>query len=114
MAKFEAGADEKDAAAAFLNFLRSEEARQVVADAGFAPSGEGEIPTTEEGSVNAQIQEAFAQLVEADGQVQFVQNATNGLTTTWNSEVQRLVDGATSPEDLLAAVQRQYESELGR
>ena len=109
-----AGADEKDAAAAFLNFLRSEEARQVVADAGFAPSGEGEIPATEEGSVNTQIQEAFAQLVEADGQVQFVQNATNGLTTTWNSEVQRLVDGATSPEDLLAAVQRQYESELGR
>ncbi len=109
-----AGADEKDAAAAFLNFLRSEEARQVVADAGFAPSGEGEIPSTEEGSVNTQIQEAFAQLVEADGQVQFVQNATNGLTTTWNSEVQRLVEGATSPEDLLAAVQRQYESELDR
>ncbi len=109
-----AGADEKDAAAAFLNFLRSEEARQVVADAGFAPSGAGEVPATEEGTVNAQIQEAFAQLVEADGQVQFVQNATNGLTTTWNSEVQRLVEGATSPEDLLAAVQRQYESELGR
>jgi raffinose/stachyose/melibiose transport system substrate-binding protein len=109
-----AGADDKDAAAAFLNFLRSEEARQVVADAGFAPSGEGEIPTTEEGSVKAQIQEAFAQLVEADGQVQFVQNATNGLTTTWNSEAQRLVDGATTPEDMLDAVQRQYESELGR
>ena len=109
-----AGADEKDAAAAFLNFLCSEEARQVVADAGFAPSGAGEVPATEEGTVNAQIQEAFAQLVEADGQVQFVQNATNGLTTTWNSEVQRLVEGATSPEDLLAAVQRQYESELGR
>ncbi|MFE7629306.1 ABC transporter substrate-binding protein [Kocuria sp. NPDC057446] len=109
-----AGSDDKDAAAAFLDFLRSEEARQVVADAGFAPSGEGEIPATEEGSVNAQIQAAFAQLVEADGQVQFVQNATNGLTTTWNSEVQRLVDGATDPEGLLAAVQRQYESELGR
>ncbi|MGQ1838721.1 ABC transporter substrate-binding protein [Kocuria turfanensis] len=109
-----AGSDAKDAAAAFLDFLRSEEARQVVADAGFAPSGEGEVPATEQGSVKAQIQEAFAQLVEADGQVQFVQNATNGLTTTWNSEVQRLVDGATSPEDMLAAVQRQYESELGR
>ncbi|GGG71545.1 sugar ABC transporter substrate-binding protein [Kocuria dechangensis] len=109
-----AGSDAKDAAAAFLDFLRSEEARQVVADAGFAPSGEGEVPTTEEGSVKAQIQEAFARLVEADGQVQFVQNATNGLTTTWNSEVQRLVDGSTTPEDLLGAVQTKYEDELGR
>jgi ABC-type glycerol-3-phosphate transport system substrate-binding protein len=86
----------------------------VVADAGFAPSGEGEVPATEEGSVRAQIQEAFAQLVEADGQVQFVQNATNGLTTTWNSEAQRLVDGATTPEDMLDAVQSKYEDELGR
>lgn len=109
-----AGSDQKNAAAAFLDFLRSDEARQVVADAGFAPSGEGEIPATEQGSLNAQIQEAFAQLVEADGQVQFVQNATNGLTATWNSEVQRLVDGSTSPQDLLSEVQRQYEDELGR
>lgn len=109
-----AGSDDKDAAAAFLDFLRSEEARQVVADAGFAPSGTGEVPTTQEGSVNSQIQQAFAQLVEADGQVQFIQNATNGMTTTLNSEVQRLVDGSTTPEDLLRAVQAKYEDELGR
>ncbi len=109
-----AGSDAKDAAAAFLDFLRSEEARQVVADAGFAPSGTGAVPTTEEGSVKAQIQDSFAQLVEADGQVQFVQNATNGLTTTWNSEAQRLVDGSTTPEDMLTAVQTKYEDELGR
>lgn len=109
-----AGSDDKDAAAAFLDFLRSDEARQVVVDAGFAPSGVGEIPTTEEGSVRAQIQEAFARLIEADGQVQFVQNATNGLTTTWNSEAQRLVDGSTTPEDMLTAVQTKYEDELGR
>lgn len=109
-----AGSDAKDAAAAFLDFLRSEEARQVVADAGFAPSGTGEVPTTEEGSVNSQIQESFAQLVEADGQVQFIQNATNGMTSTLNSEVQRLVDGSTTAEDLLGAVQAKYEDELGR
>lgn len=109
-----AGSDDKDAAAAFLDFLRSEEARQVVADAGFAPSGTGEVPTTEEGSVHSQIQDSFAQLVEADGQVQFIQNATNGMTTTVNSEVQRLVDGSTSPEELLQAVQAKYKDELGR
>jgi ABC-type glycerol-3-phosphate transport system substrate-binding protein len=109
-----AGSDDKDAAAAFLDFLSSDAARQIVADAGFAPSGSGELPETEPGSVHGHIQEAFAQLVEADGQVQFVQNATNGLTATWNAEVQRLLDGATTAEGLLATVQAQYEEELGR
>ncbi|WP_461164445.1 ABC transporter substrate-binding protein [Arthrobacter sp. R4-81] len=109
-----ARADKKDAAAAFLDFMRSGEARQVLVDAGFAPSGTGETPATSQGSVKAQVLEAFTQLVEADGQVQFVQNATNGINSAWNPEVQRLVAGSTTAEALLAAVQKKYEEELGR
>ena len=109
-----ARADQKDAAAAFLDFMRSDEARQIVVDAGFAPSGSGATPVSKPGSVTAEVQEAFAQLVEADGQVQFVQNATNGINAAWNPEIQRLVAGATSAEDLLATVQKKYEEELGR
>lgn len=109
-----ARADEKDAAAAFLNFLLSPEARQVVVDAGFAPSGTGQPPSTEAGSLNAEIQEAFAGLVEADGQVQFVQNATSGINATWLAQTQLLVAGRTAPEAYLEAVQADYEEELGR
>lgn len=109
-----ARADQKDAAAAFLDFLLSPEARQVVVDAGFAPSGSGEPPATDPGSLNAEIQQAFAGLVEADGQVQFVQNATSGINATWLAQTQLLVGGRTSPADYLTAVQADYEDELGR
>ena len=109
-----ARSDEKNAAAAFLDFLRSEQGRQVAVDAGFAPSGSGPAPVTEPGTLGAEIQAAFATLVEADGQVQFVQNATNGMSGTWLPQVQMLVAGRTTPDDLMAAVQSAYEQDLAR
>lgn len=109
-----AGSDQKDAAAAFLDFLLTVEARQVLVDQGFAPSGAGEAPQTEAGSLNEAIQTAFADLVEADGQVQFVQDATSGINTTWTAQTQLLFEGRTTPEEYLAAIQADYEEELGR
>ncbi|WP_313555407.1 ABC transporter substrate-binding protein [Miniimonas arenae] len=109
-----AKSEHKDAAAAFLNFLVSDEARAILVENGFAPSGSGDAPATEAGSLNESVQSAFAALVEADGQVQFVQNATNGITQTWNAESQNLFGGKTTPEALLTSVQSSYEEELGR
>lgn len=109
-----AGSDEKDAAAAFLDFLRSDRGRQVAVDAGFAPSGVGAPPMIEPGTLGAEIQAAFATLVATDGQVQFVQNATNGMAGTWLPQVQMLVADKTTPADLLAAVQSAYEQDLAR
>jgi len=104
----------KDAAAVFLNFLTSPEARQVMVDFGFAPSGTGDAPTTPDGSLNAEIQAAFAGLVEADGQVQFVQNATSGINAIWLAQTQLLIEARTTPQDYLAAVQAAYQEQLGR
>lgn len=109
-----AGSDDKDAAAAFLDFLLSEEARQVLVDRGFAPSGTGEAPRTEPGSLGEEIQTAFADLVEDDGQVQFVQDATSGINAAWLAQTQLLFDGRTTPEEYLAAIQAEYDDELGR
>ncbi|MFD7011466.1 ABC transporter substrate-binding protein [Rhodococcus jostii] len=109
-----AGSDEKNAAAAFLDFLRSDAARQVAVDAGFAPSGIGEVPATEPGTLGAQIQAAFGRLVATDGQVQFVQNATNGMSGTWLPQVQMLAAGRTTPGQMMAAVQSAYEQDLVR
>lgn len=109
-----ARSDQKDAAAAFLNFLLSPEARQVLVDNGFAPSGTGDAPSTEPGSLNESIQSAFADLVEADGQVQFVQDATSGINTVWNQQTQLLFDARVTPADYLANIQAAYEEQLGR
>lgn len=107
-----ARSDQKNAAAAFLDFLTSPEARQIVVDTGAGPSGTGTAPTTEPGSLKAQVQEAFATLVEADGQVQFVQNATSGINADWIAQTQQLVAGRVSPADYLANIQSAYEEDL--
>lgn len=107
-----AKAKNKDAAAAFLNFLVSEEARQIVAANGFAPSGTGEVPSAT--GVGADVQKAFSDLLAANGQVQFVQNATSGIAATWTAQAQLLLGGKTSAADMLAKVQAQYEDELAR
>lgn len=109
-----AGSDQKNAAAAFLNFLVSDEARAIMVEGGFAPSGVGDAPATEPGSLTESVQTAFAELVAADGQVQFVQNATSGATASWNAQTQLLFGQRISPEDYLAAIQAAYEEELGR
>lgn len=108
------GSDDKNAAAAFLDFLRSEAGRQAAVDAGFAPSGTGEVPATAPGSLGAQIQAAFGRLVASGGQVQFVQNATNGMSGTWLPQVQMLAAGRTTPAEMMGAVQSAYEQDLLR
>ncbi|MCJ0894059.1 ABC transporter substrate-binding protein [Rhodococcus sp. ARC_M5] len=106
------GSDNKNAAAAFLDFLRSDAGRQVAVDAGFAPSGTGDVPATEPGSVGADVQDAFGRLVDGNGQVQFVQNATNGMTGTWLPQVQMLVADRTTPAEMMNAIQSAYEQDL--
>ncbi len=109
-----AKAENKNAAAAFLNFMLSDEARQIAVDNGFAPSGSGTPPNTEAGSLNEAVQTAFAALVEADGQVQFMQDATAGIKATEDAAIQNLFGGRLAPEEFLPQVQAAYEEELGR
>lgn len=110
-----ANSQHKNAAAAFLDWLRSPEARQITVDQGFAPSGTGSVPNVAPGSVNAEVQDAFAKLVADNGQVQYVQNATNGIqSTAWAPQSQSLIAGRISPQQFVSAVQREYAKELGR
>ena len=107
-----ARSDEKNAAAAFLNFLISPEARQIVVDTGAGPSGTGEAPETEAGTLKSEVQAGFAQLVDADGQVQFVQNATSGINADWLAQTQLLAEDRVSSEEYLANIQAAYEEQL--
>lgn len=107
----------KDAAAAFLNYLSSDEARQAAVDAGFMPSGTAAqpAPTIPADSVLNEVQSAFQAVSAASGQVPFVQNATPGISNrAWNPESQLLLDGQSTPEEFVANVQKEYESELSR
>ncbi|HEY0117967.1 MAG TPA: extracellular solute-binding protein, partial [Cellulomonas sp.] len=112
-----ANAEHKDAAAAFLNWLTSDAARQIQADQGYPPVGSADAaaPTVDAGTVNAEVQEAFAQLSEADALVDFVNNATAGIQASgWVPNLQLLVSGDLTPEAFVEAMQSTYEDELGR
>lgn len=112
-----AKSENKDAAALFLDFLSSDEARQIAVDHGFMPSGLASqtAPTIKDGSVLADVVAAFGTVSADGGQVPFVQNATAGISNqAWNPQIQLLIGGKTSPEDFVSAVQKSYEEELGR
>jgi multiple sugar transport system substrate-binding protein/raffinose/stachyose/melibiose transport system substrate-binding protein len=107
----------KDAAAAFLDFLSSDEARQIAVDNGFMPSGleSQAAPTIQKRSVLADVTQAFMEVSAAGGQVPFVQNATAGISNrAWNPESQLLLDGSSTPEQFVTNVQATYEEELKR
>jgi len=107
----------KDAAALFLNFLSSDEARQIAVDNGFMPSGRDDqaAPTIPAGSVKNDVVAAFKQVSGAGGQTPFVQNATAGISNqAWVPETQLLLGGKTTPAQYVADIQAKYESELGR
>lgn len=112
-----AKAKNKDAAALFLDFLSSDEARQIAVDNGFMPSGTDDqaAPTIPADSVKNDVVAAFTQVSAAGGQTPFVQNATAGIgNQAWNPETQLLLGGKTTPEQYVANVQAKYDSELGR
>lgn len=109
--------ENKDAAAIFLDFLSSDEARQIAVDNGFMPTGPSSAaaPTIKEGSVLNDVVAAFTEVSDAGGQVPFVQNATAGISNqAWNPESQLLLGDKSTAEDFVKNVQAKYEDELGR
>ena len=107
-----AKSEHKNEAAAFLDFLTSPKARQIVADTGAGPSGAGDAPTTRKGSLTSEVEAGFEKLVKNDGQVQFVQNATSGINADWLAQTQELAAGKVSPNKYLANMQAAYQEQL--
>lgn len=113
-----AAAEHPNEAAAFLNWATtSDEGRQIqVAQAGLAPGGGTDLPVPEAapGSVLSQTLEAFAAASEQDTLIDFLANATPGmLSATLNPLTQLLISGKVTPQEYIANLQAEYESDLG-
>lgn len=105
-------------AAAFLNWANSSaEGRQIQVDqAGLAPGGSADLPApdTVPGSVLSQTLQAFAAAGEQDTLIEFLANATPGmLSATLNPQTQLLTSAKVTPEEYIATLQADYESDLG-
>lgn len=112
-----AKAEHPDEIAYFLNWIHTDEkARQIIVeDSGAAPGGPTSLPVPEvpETSLTHQTLEAAATIGESGVLVDFVANATSGIyPNALRPELQSLLDGRTSPEDAVKAIQTEYENEL--
>jgi len=109
--------DQINVAAYFLNWLQTDAPRALqVQISGLAPAGSPDqaMPEVPAGSVSEAVLQAWADLNEGDGLIAFLADATAGINTSaLIPELQLLVEGRTSPEEFVAAVQDAYEQELG-
>jgi raffinose/stachyose/melibiose transport system substrate-binding protein len=112
-----AKAEHPDEIAYFLNWIHTDEkARQIIVDdSGAAPGGPASLPVPEvpDTSLTHQTLEAAATIGESGVLVDFVANATSGIYANGlRPELQSLLDGRTSPEDAVKAIQAEYEDDL--
>lgn len=113
-----AKAENPDCAAFFLNWTATDEqARTIGVEVGGSrPMGAPDafMPDVDPNTVTAQTLEAGAKVSEDNGAMDFIANATGSIyAKSWTPNLQKLVAGEITPQELLPAVQKDYESEIG-
>ena len=104
-------AKHKNAAAAFLDFLQSDEARQIAVDNGYPPVGEGKTPSTDN-QLLGQVLTAYEGLVKTGNTTDYINNATAGMqASAIIPGFQSLLDGTMTPQQFVDSIQKQYEKE---
>lgn len=101
-----------NAAAAFLNFLGSEEAGVNQFDQGFMPV-DPTAATPDEGTLQADLVTAWTMISDADGLVGFNNNATPTMNDTLTASSQELLAGRSTPDEFLAAIQADWDETHG-
>ena len=113
-----AQSDQKDAAAAFLDFAFSDEGRAImVSTTGQVPGGPADaaLPELEVGPAIADTLSAFQLLNRDNGITPYIGNATASIyTDTIIPQFQLLVTGSVTPSDFVARLQSDYDKQLGR
>jgi ABC-type glycerol-3-phosphate transport system substrate-binding protein len=95
--------DQPDAAAAFLDFLASDEAAAIESEGGFLPPNIEAAP--EQTGVRADLYAAFQRVIEADGLNLYPDFAAPAAYDEQVSGIQKLIAGQGDVEEFLASVQ---------
>lgn len=108
-----ANSDDKNAAAAFLDFLTSPEAAEVAARNGYPAAGaEGSAQVTLDADVVEQIQAGYSAVAADNGFFSWIQNSVPAVGTELTTQLQLLVSEEASPEEVVTSLQDAYESGL--
>lgn len=100
-----------DVAAAYLDFITSEDAMSKISEAGGLPVVD--IEKQQPGGTQAEIFEAWATANEDDALTPYLDWATPDATELVQAEVQRLMGGETSVVEFLGALEDDYTSFTG-
>ena len=113
-----ARAPHADCAAFFLNWVATNSrAREIAVQVGgshpMGPAG-GHMPAIGRGTLTAATLAGATQVSKDGTTMDFIANATGAIyAKSWTPQLQKLVAGKQTPEDLLKSVQNDYKSQLG-
>lgn len=102
------GSKHPDVAAAYIDWITSPEARDVVAEKGELPALEPPNAEREPGTVHAEIARSWTEIRENDGLVPYLDYATPTFYDTLTANLQQVIGGKTSPADAAAALQDDF------
>lgn len=105
----------KDAAACFLDYTQSDEARQIVAEvSGYFPKTvKGQSLPKARNDLQKSMFDSYQNVFESGNSTDFINNATAGLqASALVPNFQLLVDGSISPEQFTQNVQNEYKQEV--
>lgn len=101
-----AKATEKNAAAAFLNFLTTPTAANIMISNGFASCSPCKVVTPSlSGTVTSQIQAGYSLVAADDGFTNWLQNAGSNMTDAETAQLQLLFAGKTTPKAMVSSLQ---------
>lgn len=97
-----------DVAAAYIDFITNEQARDVVAEKGELPALEPPTFEREAGSLSAEVASSWDEIREQDGLVPYLDYATPTFYDTLTGNLQRVVGGQMSPQACVDAFQDDF------
>jgi raffinose/stachyose/melibiose transport system substrate-binding protein len=96
-----------DAAAAYIDFITSDESSQVITDKGLLSATTADV--TVPSGLDTEVYEAWTMANEEDAIVPYLDWATPTLYDTSTAAIQQLMARKSTPEDFVATIQADYE-----
>jgi raffinose/stachyose/melibiose transport system substrate-binding protein len=104
-----AGTEHADTAAAYIDWMTSDHASELLVPTGQLPLSKTETASIEPGTVLADVVDAARQVSQSNGVVPYEDWATPTFYDTMTAAIQELMVNRISPEEFAAKVQADYE-----
>lgn len=103
-----AGAEHPDAAAAYIDWMTSDHASELLLPAGQIPLHTGATPSLPQGTVLADVVNAASSVTAANGVVPYLDWATPTFYDTLTAAIQELMDNRITPQEFVSNIQKDY------